>query len=361
MKLLIVHNQISPYRLPIFEELNKRFKVKVLFCEPRAPDRLWETKIVKNFNFKWRVLPGKRLRRLIINNPLSLTKEIKSSDIVIVAENVENMSSTLFSLIIAKLFRKKFILWTERIESPWIKKRFRGLKGKLKRAYEKFIMLTSDEIAAYSRKSREYVMNLGVSPGKIFEGVQVMPEDVYPKEIEKAPIPSRRAVLYLGYMRPEKGVLYLIRAFKKLKTDAILILAGTGPLMEKIKEEAPKNAVITGYVPENAKPYLYRHAYVFILPTLHDPWGLVVNEAFYYGTPVITTTAAAASEIIDEGKTGFVVEPQNKEVLAKTLRDVLWNPKLVRKMKHITSKKGRRYSETELGSRHLLKAIERLK
>ncbi len=57
-----------------------------------------------------------------------------------------------------------------------------------------------------------------------------------------------------------------------------------------------------------------------MLPTLHDPWGLVINEAMYYGLPVVTTDAAGASDLIDGN--GFVVTAGDKEMLKERIYDI---------------------------------------
>ena len=360
--MLILHNQISPYRLPIFERLNKEFKITVLFCEPKSPDRLWETEIINKFNFHWKILKGKRIGRIILNNPVEIIRELKNSDAIIIAETVETTPSTVLVLILSRVLKKKVILWTERIESPWVNRKFMGPKRILKETYEKVIFFMSNIVAAYSKKSREHALKIGASPGKLVEGVQVVPREVYPQREQEVPgiEKSKRRVLYLGYLRPEKGVVYLVNAFNKLNTDAILVIAGKGPILSELKKNAGQKVVFTGYVPEEAKAYLYKVSSVFVLPTLHDPWGLVINESLYYGTPVITTTAAAGSVLIDEGKTGFIVRPGDEKELQRTLSIILENPKLIRKMKHITMKTGKKYSNAELGARHFFKAIQRL-
>jgi len=363
-KIIIIHNQISPYRLPIFEEINKRYEVKVLFCEPRAPDRLWKIDLINRYRFKWKVLRGKRRGRIILNDPIEVAKELKGTDIVIVSENVENIPTVILTLIISKLTGKQVVIWTERIESPWIKKKFNGVSGQLKRLYERLLFRFADAIAAYSKTSRRYVMKIGARLGKLFEGLQIVPEEVYPTKKSELPVilqRVKRRILYLGYMRPEKGVEYLVKAFKRMDTpDTALILAGTGPLLETIKEDTRGNIILMGYVSEEMKASLYEAADVFVIPTLHDPWALVINEALYYGTPVVATTAAAGSQIIEEGKTGFIIKPGDEGEMYNILEQLTTNPKEIRKMKRIIRRIGRKYSLAYIGARHLMKALERL-
>jgi glycosyltransferase involved in cell wall biosynthesis len=62
---------------------------------------------------------------------------------------------------------------------------------------------------------------------------------------------------------------------------------------------------------------------IFVLPTFHDAWGLVVNEAIYYELPIITTQAAGASELIEEGKNGFIIFSNNIKALKITLERLI--------------------------------------
>jgi len=348
MRVLVLHNQVAPYRLPIFRELAKRVEVTVLFSESRSPDRLWEA---VPQGFRWKILRGKRLGGVILNDPLEIAREVSGSDVVIVAENVDNAPAVLLTLLLARLLGKKTVVWTERIESPLVRERFRGVRRLLKRAYERLIFGLGDVVAAYSRATRRYVLGM-TSIGKVVEGVQVYPGELVAPE-EPVPLPEEpRKVLYLGYMRPEKGVLELVEAFKRLSIPgAVLILAGTGPL------EVPpgKNVRKMGYVSEGAKSFLFRRADFMVLPTRHDPWGLVINESLYHGTPVVTTEAAAGSQIVEHGKNGLVTWD-----IEGALEFLLTNPKTARKMVPPSRETGEKYSRPEIGARHFFRALERL-
>ncbi|WP_297535670.1 glycosyltransferase family 4 protein [Thermococcus sp.] len=371
MRVLLLHNQISPYRLPIFERLNEKFEVTVLFCEPRSPDRLWETEVIKRFNFQWRILKGKRIGKIILNNPIEIIEELKNSDVVVIAETVETIPSTVLALILSRVLKKKVILWTERIESPWISHKFRGPKRILKETYEKAIFFMSNIVAAYSKKSREHALKIGVSPGKLVEGIQIMPSEIFRSQEQdsaKSKIPikdynSKLIITYIGYLREPKGVQVLIEAFKQIPYKNIdLIIAGTGPYEQTLKEisKNDKRIHFIGYITGKRKTSVYTHSSIFVLPTFHDSWGLVINESLYYGVPLITTTAAAGSQIIQQEKTGLVLPPGDINALRKALEVLIENPKLIRKMKHVTMKIGKKYSNAELGARHFFKAIQRL-
>ena len=79
-------------------------------------------------------------------------------------------------------------------------------------------------------------------------------------------------------------------------------------------------------------PALMAAADVFVLPSLAEPFGLVLLEAMALGLPVVATRAGGPLEIIVDGKTGFLVPPSSPNALADALQTLLANPALARRM-----------------------------
>jgi glycosyltransferase involved in cell wall biosynthesis len=138
-----------------------------------------------------------------------------------------------------------------------------------------------------------------------------------------------------------KGVDYLIKAFNKLnRKDTRLIIVGSGNQEADLKYLAKnnKNISFAGYKEGKEKADYFSISDFFVFPTLHDCWGLVVNEALYYGLPVISTNKAGAMEIIDEAKTGFIIPDKDIGTLTNVMRRLLDNPSLLAKMKENVKK-----------------------
>jgi glycosyltransferase involved in cell wall biosynthesis len=100
---------------------------------------------------------------------------------------------------------------------------------------------------------------------------------------------------------------------KKITGNCILRIAGTGPLRENLEEQVRKAGLdsveFVGFVEYNNLPMLYRDADVFILPSLEDTWGFVVNEAMASGLPVLCSKYAHAREMVNEGENGYLFDP----------------------------------------------------
>ena len=107
-------------------------------------------------------------------------------------------------------------------------------------------------------------------------------------------------------------------------------MAGDGPLRSFLEGEAKGDPRIRflGYADEKSLPDLYRQADMLVVPSLFEPWGLVVHEGLAYGLPVIATDqVAAADDLIDSGVNGYVVPAGSDEALASAMRSVAeWSP-----------------------------------
>ena len=176
---------------------------------------------------------------------------------------------------------------------------------------------------AYSQLAAKFLENRGVSVGRIFTGVQIMPNECLVRG-ENPPRPAefvgKTVILYLGYLWKRKGVDYLIEAVKSIHDRrAVLLIAGSGPEENRLRQlaDGSDNIRFLGYADKSKKAWLYEIADIFVLPTLHDAWGLVINEAMFYGLPVITTTAAGGSDIVSDN--GIIVPAGN----VNALRDAL--------------------------------------
>lgn len=369
-KVLLMLGAAAPYRLPVLEKLNEKFNLEVFFCKRKTEHRKWNVDF-KDFSFKKQFLKRFNLFTFWINYslPLKLLKE--KHDVYISSETPPTLFTTLTIFLFAKLFGKPFVLMEGALETEWygktheenrIKKILKGIVLGIERFFrEKLIYPFTDCFIAHSEKTKEFLTNKGVREDKIFIEGLIMPKSQLPKpKVNKgnSKFKEKFVILSLSYLRKRKGIEYLIRAFRKAKLpESILIIAGTGRYEERLKKIAgdSENIRFPGYV-EKRENY-YSIADVFVLPTLHDPWGLVINEAMYYGLPVITTSAAGAAELVEEEECGMIVEPKNEELLKKALIKIYKDKKMRRKMAKNSKNCSRNY-ELESGGRGFKKAIK---
>ena len=338
-KILLLHNIISPYRLPIFEELSKHVDLHVLFCKEKHEKRKWDTTL-RDYSFKWEILTGFNLIGLEINYPLPFHLLYRKYDAYIVGENLENIFSVLTVLCMSKLYKKPLIIWSGVISTEYDRAKYNSLPKKVIKLifqyYRRFLYRNANSFIAYCNMAKAFLMENGVSEGKISVGTQIIPEDqlvnisFHKKDAE---FEDKKIILSLGYLDKRKGIDYLINAFIKLKrSDAILIIAGTGEEEDYLRSlsKGHPNIHFVGYVQGQEKSKYYSIADIFVLPTLHDPWGLVVNEAMMFGIPIITTESAGCQDLVKDN--GFIVKAGDENSLKNCIALLLDNNSLREEM-----------------------------
>lgn len=189
-----------------------------------------------------------------------------------------------------------------------------GVKGWLKRIF----LTRLGTVFASGEAHKAVVRRLGFR-GDVFVtlGVGIINKPPY----VSAKREYQAKYLYIGRMSHEKNVDTLLSAFAQLH-GATLTCVGVGPELASLQASAPKNVTFLGSV-DNAgiKNLCLTHDFL-ILPSLKEPWGLVVEEALYFGLPVIASELCGAAELIKYGKNGFVLNMRDLETLTSLIRSI---------------------------------------
>lgn len=164
--------------------------------------------------------------------------------------------------------------------------------------------------------------NYGISSNKI----QVAP---YGTELSfftpKQKKPDHFSALFVGRIGLAKGIHYLLEAWDLVNLPAQkATLHMVGPIDEQTKEylsRRKKNDSIIwhGGKPHHALNSFYQTASVFVMPSLQEGLAMVLVEAMAASLPLIATTRTGAEDLITEGKEGFLIPPNNIELLAKKI------------------------------------------
>ena len=138
---------------------------------------------------------------------------------------------------------------------------------------------------------------------------------------------GERMLLCVARLHPNKGVSVLLDAFRLIDAPGVvLVVVGDGPLREMLRSHAESIGVLervrwVGWVADPS-PY-YAAADLFVCPSVHEPLGNVVLEAWSHRLPVVTTTTDGPSEIATDGVNAVLVPPDDAAALADTLRGLL--------------------------------------
>jgi glycosyltransferase involved in cell wall biosynthesis len=181
-----------------------------------------------------------------------------------------------------------------------------------------------------------YLQKLGLPPERVAVVGNVVDNAFFAKKSEEArrEAHNMRALyglpnsyfLYVGRFSREKNLLRLLKAYQSYRSvvgkDAWeLVLAGSGPdeqrLCQWIADRKIEGVHLPGFQQLDTLPIYYGLASVFVLASISEPWGLVVNEAMASGLPVlISDRCGCLSSLLQEGVNGFSFDPYDIEELA---------------------------------------------
>jgi len=137
-------------------------------------------------------------------------------------------------------------------------------------------------------------------------------------------------VLFCAKLQPWKRPQDVLRAFAKARSaDAYLVFAGDGTLRPALESEAESLGIagrvrFLGFVNQSGLPEVYTASDLMVLPSDHEPFGLVVNEAMLCRCPVVVSDRVGARfDLVREGETGYVFPCGDVDSLAAILRDAL--------------------------------------
>jgi glycosyltransferase involved in cell wall biosynthesis len=131
------------------------------------------------------------------------------------------------------------------------------------------------------------------------------------------------SIAFVGGLFAAKGIHELVDVMKRPRLAGIrLDVWGIGPEMETLKSAASANVTFHGHASRQQVMEALAHTWALIAPTHCDTGPTVVKEARAAGVPVITTTAAGASTHVEEGLSGHVIAPGDKDSLERAILSV---------------------------------------
>jgi glycosyltransferase involved in cell wall biosynthesis len=180
----------------------------------------------------------------------------------------------------------------------------------------------ADEVVALSRAVATNVT--GVTPRVIYYGIESR------EEIKRSRETGQPTLLGVASrLVPIKGIVHLIRALGLLRRDMAgirLEIAGAGPdraaLQQEVRTLGLHDVVaFVGWQPD-MWPWLGRWD-IFVQPSLAEGFGVAVLEAMAAGLPVVVSSAGGLPELVEDGRTGYVVPPADPTTLAARLRHLV--------------------------------------
>lgn len=235
------------------------------------------------------------------------------------------------SYVVSKIKRKPIIALFHDIYGLHFSLKEKGLLKGLIRGIVEFISvkLDYDIILTVSESTKKKLVKMGVEEDKIFVvGGGVDLKEIDSVKEEKSPKPR---ILYVGRLVKLKKVENLLLAFKKIILrfpETELYIVGSGPqenLLKKLAEELDisSKTFFTGYISEEEKIRLMKSSWVLVQPSIAEGFGLVLVETNACKTPVVAVDSGGPKEVVKDGVTGFLVQPNNINQLAEKIIELI--------------------------------------
>lgn len=321
----------TPYRLPLLRRIAEHpdVELRVGFLSREHPDRPWATggdldHVPHEFlpGLDVTVPLGRETAHLQLNGILG--RRLRDTDAVVVAG--WSKPAELLAVAQARATHVPYLLHSE---SHVLAGR-NGVKRAIKRAVLPHVVAHAAAGLATGTGAARYLTSYGLDASRI---------RIFPNTIDVAAYRERanaarddaarvrerfglpeRFWLYAGRLVESKGISDLLAAHRTLDADATpLVVAGTGPLAREVA--AAPNVVALGFVQPDELVDIFALADTTIVPSLEEPWGVVVNEALAVGSAVLASDAVGAAEdLIVPGENGGIYPAGDRVALAHALR-----------------------------------------
>ncbi len=332
MKVAVVTNILTPYRVPLFEALAKECgQLTVLLMAEREENRQW---VFGELPFRAEVLPGFHVRpkgaEVSLHLNYGVVRRLRrfNPDIVLSGGFAP---AHLAAFAFCKLFRKRYVQWGEFTLRDGAQSSF------IRRSLRRLTVGGAAACIASSNEARDAFLHFGAGHRPILTApmpieIERMHRAVCAlREGETAAGDGRRnpgpILLSVGRLTDAKGtgaLLSMYEAVRRVRPDASLLLVGDGPdrgTYELLCRQRGWNRVhFVGHVAPAELPRYFATADVFVFPTFSDTFGAVLSEAMAAELPVVASVHAAAThDLVEEGVTGFRFDPRHLDAGAQAI------------------------------------------
>jgi 1,2-diacylglycerol 3-alpha-glucosyltransferase len=233
----------------------------------------------------------------------------------------------------AKLHGRTCVLMTESTAADhvrsWSKEKIKGL----------LIRSLFDWAVTGGKQHVAYLRQLGFPAEHISSSYDVVDNEMFHQGTWNLRLNTSAALydlpsnyfLYVGRLAQEKNVKGLLKSWLAYRLEGgtwPLILVGDGPERRALETIAVHSAyaddvLFPGLRTSHELLPFYAFAGCFILPSMREPWGLVVNEAMASSLPVLVADhCGCAADLVDDGRNGFTFNPENRVALTRHLHTI---------------------------------------
>lgn len=220
--------------------------------------------------------------------------------------------------------------------------------GKISKKYEINALQWADVITVVSKEAKDHYSKLGFN-------VYHIPNAI---DMSKIPIEGKRLflkqIIFVGRLSKEKGIIQLLNILEFLPKDVNLLILGSGPLENLITEAAQKspNLKYLGYKSKEETLELMKGSDLLIQPSLVEGISSTLLEAMACNIPIIASNVSGNRELITNNENGFLIDPNNPELIAKCIVELLLDKEKYSKFVEKSLNVVRNYSLEKIGKQY---------
>lgn len=317
--LLIITHLPAFYKVNLYNKISENNRIFVIFVSDGSLQRTKDF-VSSEFTFDHHFLSsGSFESRPKIKSLLNLIKvlsQIKYNKVIV---SGWDLIEFWFAVFISR--KKNNIL---ALESTIYESTILGIKGFIK----KFFLSRITTILASGSMHRELAKKLGFSGEvRITKGVGLINKNKANSVFAPTECSSKR-FLFLGRLSPEKNLFSLIEVISQFP-ECNLMIVGKGPLKNELLSMCQDNIGLQDHVTNDKISDLFIDYDFLILPSISEPWGLVVEEALHFNVPVIISSHCGAVDLIEHGINGYIVDP-DVDSLKSLIYSITTGKKLLR-------------------------------
>ncbi len=350
MKVLVLTNIPSPYRVDFFNELTKYCELTVLYERNNAKTRDANWLKADNIKFNIEYLKGIKYGE-DLSFSISVLKYLKDKSYDIILISGYSSLTTMLAIRYLSKNKREFVFNCD----GGLIKEDRKIVKKIK---EYFISKPTYWLST-GKSTDDYLQHYGANKDRIFRYPftsirqdEIMENKLKEDEINNIKnelgIKEQKVCISVGRFIYGKGFDILIKSAQFVDSNIGIYIIGGNPTNEykNLIESLKLNNI--HFVEFKTKVELnkyYKIADVFALPTRSDVWGLVVNEAMANGLPIITTNKCVAGlELIEDNKNGYIIPVDEYKILAEKINEICSNQTLKEDMGKHNIEKIKKYT-----------------
>ena len=288
MYKIVITNLPSFYKINLYNEINKRCRLLVIYTGDRPNGRNSDF-FDAEMHFEHIFLRKNSIMRLF--QLICILWRTPYSELILGGWD----SLPLWVGAVFSRRRKCAVV----VESSYIESTTKGIKGFVKRLFVKHV----SKVYASGKAQRTITDNLG------FKGTTIITRGVgifnYIEQPGYEPRSKVAKFLYVGRLTAVKNLQFLIERFNN-HPELHLTIVGFGDQEEQLRSIADSNIEFAGAVANKELWRYYQQADVLILPSISEAWGLVVEEALNNGTPVMVSDRVGCAEEIITPQNGVI-------------------------------------------------------